>query len=93
MAKTINIGNMELRIEEGYCYQVIDRLLDVTTLSTANMLMRLSSTKGAIEVSKEDAIVRGFDELANWSMPKHDKLFVIDDFILVCLPKSGSAYA
>lgn len=30
---------MELRIEEGYCYQVIDRLLDVTTLSTANFVL------------------------------------------------------
>ena len=84
---------MELRIEEGYCYQVIDRLLDVTTPSTANMLKKLASTKGTVEISKEDALERGFDELANWSMPEHDKLFVIDDFILVCLPKGGGAYA
>ena len=84
---------MELRIQEGYCYQVIDRLLDVTTPSTANMLRKLAAAKGAVEVSKEDALERGFDELANWSMPEHDKLFVIDDFILVCLPKGGSAYA
>lgn len=74
-------------------HQVIDRLLDVTTPSTANMLRKLAAAKGAVEVSKEDALERGFDELANWSMPEHDKLFVIDDFILVCLPKGGSAYA
>lgn len=56
---------MELKINEGYCYQVIDRLLDVTTHSTANMLMKLVSTKGAVEISKEVALERGFDELAN----------------------------
>lgn len=78
---------MELKIKEGYCYQVIDRLLDVATPSTASMLMKLASTKGAIEISKENALERGFNELANWSMPEYDQLFIIDDFILVCLPK------
>ena len=84
---------MVLKIEEGYCYQVIDRLLDVTTPSRARMLSKLATIKGAVEITKGDAIERGFDELANWSMPEHDKLFVIDDFILVCLPKGGGAYA
>jgi hypothetical protein len=84
---------MELRIKEGYCYQVIDGLLDVTTPSTSNMLNKLALTKGAIEVSKEFAIDRGFDELANWSAPEHDRLFVINDNILVCLPKEVEPYA
>lgn len=84
---------MELRIKEGYCYQVIDRLLDVTTPSTASMLIKLASSKGAVEISQEDAIERGFDELANWSMPEHDLLYVIDDYILVCIPKNGGPYA
>ena len=84
---------MELRIKEGYCYQVIDRLLDVTTPSTAIMLIKLASSKGAVEISQEDAIERGFDELANWSMPEHDLLYVIDDYILVCIPKNGGPYA
>lgn len=84
---------MNLRINEGYCYQVIDRLLDVTTPSTAKILKKLASTKGAVEISKEDAIERGFDELANWSMPEHDLLYVIDDYILVCIPKGGGPYA
>ena len=84
---------MELRIKEGYCYQVIDRLLDVTTPSTASMLIKLASSKGAVEISQEDAIERGFDELANWSMPEHDLLYVIDDYILVCIPKDGGPYA
>ena len=84
---------MEIKIGEGYCYQVIDRLLDVTTPATAKMLKKLASTKGAVEISKEDAIERGFVELANWSMPEHDLLYVIDDYILVCIPKNGGPYA
>lgn len=84
---------MVLKIEEGYCYQVIDRLLDVTTPSTARMLSKLATIKGAVEITKGHAIERGFDELANWSMPEHDLLYVIDDYILVCIPKDGSSYA
>ena len=84
---------MVLKIEEGYCYQVIDRLLDVTTPSRARMLSKLATTKGAVKITKEDAIERGFDELANWSMPEHDLLYVIDDYILVCIPKDGGPYA
>ena len=84
---------MELRIKEGYCYQVINNLLDVTTPSTARMLMKLASSKGAVEVSQDKAQDRGFEELANWSISEHDRLFLIDDFILVCLPKDGGPYA
>lgn len=84
---------MELRIKEGYCYQVINNLLDVTTSSTARMLNMLASSKGAVEVSQDDAQERGFDELANWFIPEYDRLYIIDDFILVCLPKDGGPYA
>lgn len=84
---------MELRIKEGYCYQAINNLLDVTTPSTARMFMKLALSKGAVEITKGDAIERGFDELANWSMPEHDLLYVIDDYILVCIPKDGGSYA
>ena len=55
--------------------------------------MKLASSKGAVEVSKEDALDRGFEELANWAMPEHDRLYIIDDFILVCMPKDGGPYA
>ena len=84
---------MELRIKERYCYQVINHLLEVTTPATARMLMRMASSKGAVEVSQDEALERGFEELANWSMPEHDRLYIIDDFILVCLPKDGGPYA
>ena len=85
--------HMELIIKEGYCYQVINNLLDVTTPNSASMLMKLASSKGAVEVSHDDALDRGFEELANWSMPEYDRLYIIDDFILVCLPKDGGPYA
>lgn len=85
--------NMELIIKEGYCYQVINNLQNVASPSTACMLMKLASSKGAVEVSQDDALERGFEELANWSMPEYDRLYIIDDFILVCLPKNGGPYA
>lgn len=84
---------MELVIKKGYCYQVINYLLNVTSPSTASMLMKLASKKGAVEISKEDAMDRGFEELANWSMPDYDRLYLISDFILICLPQKGGAYA
>ena len=64
-----------------------------TTPNSASMLMKLASSKGAVEVSHDDALDRGFEELANWSMPEYDRLYIIDDFILVCLPKDGGPYA
>ena len=84
---------MNLRIEKGYCYQVVNNLMDVTTSASARMLMKLALSKGAIEVSHEYAQDRGFEELVNWSISEHDKLYLIDDFILVCLPKGGGNYA
>lgn len=36
---------MNIRIDEGYCYHVVDRLLNVTMSSTANMIMKLAMTK------------------------------------------------
>lgn len=84
---------MELRIKDGYCYQVMDKLLEVATSSTANLLVKLADSKGFVEISREDAFERGFCELANWSMPEQDRLYIIDGFILVCLPKDGGSYA
>lgn len=83
---------MNQTIKEGYCYQLLDGLLNVTTPISARKLNNLASRKGAVKVSKEDAIKRGFDELANWSVHEHDELFVIDNYILLCIPKNGSLY-
>ena len=78
---------MEIRIKAGCCYQVINNLLNVTTHQTANMLKKLATKKGVVEISKEEATERGYKELANWSIPEHDRLYLINDSILVCLPK------
>lgn len=83
---------MELRIEEGYCYQIINKMLDVTTPTAADFFKKLAITRGSIEIQKDEAIDRGFEKLANWSMPEHDRLFVIDNFILICIPKVGNCY-
>ena len=80
---------MDLKIREGYCYQVINNLLDVTTPFTAGILMNLASSKGAVEVSQENAENRGFGELVKWSEPETDTLVLIDDNYLVCMPKSN----
>lgn len=81
------LRNMELIIEEGYCYQVLNKMLDIVTPTSAIILRDLASTKGVIEISKEEALKRGFTELANWSMPEQDCLFVINNDILICIPK------
>ena len=81
-----------MRIKEGYCYQVMDQLLNVTTKSTANMLTKLAATKGAFEIGKDAALDRGFEELSTWSIPEHDQLYIIGNYILVCIPKDGGAY-
>lgn len=80
---------MNILIEEGYCYQVLNRLLDVTSATKANMLMKLASNTSVVELDVQEACQRGFEELANWTMPETDFLYLIDDFILVCIPKKG----
>ena len=81
---------MKLRIKEGYCYQVIDKLLNKMTPSTANKLSKLASSKWVFEISKEDALKRGFEELVNWSKPE-DFLVLVGDDYLVCLNKNDFA--
>ena len=83
---------MELRIEEGYCYQIINKMLDVTTPTAADFFKKLAITRGYIEIPKDEAIDRGFEDLANWSLPEYDRLFVIDNFILVCIPPKADIY-
>ena len=84
---------MNITIKEGYCYQEINRLLDVTTVAKATKLMKMAQCKNIKELDIEDASRRGFEELANWAMPETDMLYLIDDYILVCIPKkTGETY-
>ena len=78
---------MVIGIEEGYCYQVLNRLLDVTTATKANMLMKIAKNSSVEELDVQEAYQRGFDELADWTIPETDLLYLIDNLILVCLPR------
>ena len=90
MAQTVinlkQFERMEIRIGKGYCYQVINHLLDVTTSRTASVLKRLSERQRVRIISQEEAMELGFDELASWAMPSMGDLLVcINDAILVCV--------
>lgn len=77
---------MEIRIGEGYCYQVINHLLEVTSKRTASVLMRLSKRPCTRIISQEEAFNQGYNELAGWAMPPMgDVLVCINDTILVCV--------
>ncbi len=80
---------MILRIEEGYCYQVINSLMNVTNTATANALMKMAHSRNVRAVDCHEASCMGFEELAEWAMSEKDMLYLIDDYILVCLPKEG----
>ena len=83
---------MNITINEGYCYQVINRLLDVTSRRKADMLMKMAQSKSVEELDSQEASRRGFDELAEWAVPETDMLYLIDDYILVCIPnRKGKA--
>ena len=78
---------MNITIKEGYCYQEINRLVDVTSTAKAARLMKMARCKNVEELDSEEASRRGFEELADWAIPETDKLYLIDDYILVCIPK------
>ena len=80
---------MILKIGEGYCYQVINSLMNVTTLATANALMKIAYSKNVRAVDSHEASGMGFEELAEWAIPEKDILYLIDGYILVCMPKGG----
>ena len=85
--RLIYLTRMNITIKEGYCYQEINRLVDVTSTAKAARLMKMARCKNVEELDIEEASRRGFDELADWAIPETDKLYLIDDYILVCIPK------
>ncbi len=84
---------MEIGIGEGYCYQVINHILEVTTKRTASVLMSLSEKRCTRIISQEEAFNQGYDELAGWVMPSMgDVLVCINDAILVCVKTEDIKY-
>ena len=76
---------MKISINEGYCYQTIGHLIDVTTSSTAQLIMNLAAEKGVEVITQDEAFNRGFIELSSWSISTKDILVCIDGLILICI--------
>lgn len=74
---------MRLQIEMGTPYQFIDGLFESTEQQATDLLQLWADTGRFREVSCEEAMNLGFDELAKWSQPDCDALFLIDDVVLV----------
>ncbi len=80
---------MNLKIEEGYCNQVVNQLMNVTSVKTAYALNKMAYSKTVKEIDFSEACRMGFEELAEWAIPEKYMLYLIDDYILLCLPKRG----
>ena len=59
--------SMKVNISEGYTYQKIDGMVEVTDKSFSESLMSLAGISQCNLITKEAAITMGFEELANWS--------------------------
>lgn len=77
----------ELKIPKGGMYQEWMCLIDLIEEKTANQLETLAVKNGWCEIEPNEALDMGFEELVGWSRPDMDKLVLIGDEYLVCLPK------
>ena len=75
--------SMKVNISEGYTYQKIDGMVEVTDKSFSESLMSLAGISQCEVITKEAAITMGFEELAKWST-SDDRLVLIDGSILLC---------
>lgn len=76
-------------------YQMADELVEVLHNDEANQKNRLISIVDAsscisIGTDMGKLIEMGFDELVNWSK-SNDCLICVDDFLILCIPKSDIA--
>lgn len=74
---------MRLQIEMGTPYQYIDGLFESSEQQATDLLQLWADTGRFREVSTHEAVDLGFGELAEWSQPDTDALFLIDDVVLV----------
>ena len=74
---------MRLQIEMGTPYQFIDGLSESSEQQATDLLQLWANTGRFREVSRDEAVDLGFGELAEWSQPDNDVLFLIDDVVLV----------
>ena len=74
---------MRLQIEMGTPYQYVDGLFETSEQQATDLLQLWADTGRYREVSRDGAVNLGFGELAEWSQPDADALFLIDDMVLV----------
>lgn len=74
---------MKLRIDKGTPYQIIDGLFESAEQQTADLLQLWADTGNLREVSRDEAIDMGFEELGSWAKLETDALFSIDDVVLI----------
>ena len=74
---------MRLQIEMGTPYQYVDGLFETSEQQATDLLQLWADTGRYREVSRDEAVNLGFGELAEWSQPDADALFLIDDMVLV----------
>ena len=74
---------MRPQIEMGTPYQFIDGLSESSEQQATDLLQLWANTGRFREVSRDEAVDLGFGELAEWSQPDNDVLFLIDDVVLV----------
>jgi len=67
----------------GTPYQYIDGLFESSEQQATDLLQLWADTGRFREVSTHEAVDLGFGELAEWSQPDADALFLIDDVVLV----------
>ena len=61
----------------------------LTLRVTKEPSLRYMYCRNAKKINSQEAKRMGFEELARWVMPEKDMLYLIDNYILVCLPKGG----
>ena len=74
---------MRLQIEMGTPYQYVGGLFESSEQQATDLLQLWADVGRFHEVSRDEAEDLGFGELAEWSQPDADALFLIDDVVLV----------
>ena len=80
---------MRLQIEMGTPYQYVDGLFESSEQQATDLLQLWADTGRFREVSRDEAEDLGFGELAEWSQPDADALFLIDDVVMVALNRQS----
>lgn len=82
-----NAMNTHLTIPSGGMFQEWMSLIDLIEEDTSKKFEALAVKEGWREVQPKEAMDMGFEELVDWSRPDTDKLVLIGNEYLVCLPK------